>query len=251
MNADATHPVMEIFGPTVQGEGPDAGRPTYFVRFGGCDYRCAWCDSMHAVDPARVRAGATKMPVGEILARIEALDRGPSMVILSGGNPALHQLGWLVTLLQQRGMDVAVETQGSMWRDWLADVDRLVVSPKPPSSGMAAKTAEQLPAFMAKATTLLGNPGALALKVVIDDDEDLRWAREIAKVYEDVPLYLSVCTPYLDSGKPVHADDRITQADITERLGLLYEAVARDPLLSTARVLPQLHVLAWGTRQGV
>jgi 7-carboxy-7-deazaguanine synthase len=39
--AEATFPVIEVFGPTVQGEGPDAGRPAYFVRFGGCDYRCS------------------------------------------------------------------------------------------------------------------------------------------------------------------------------------------------------------------
>ena len=47
--------VVETFGPTIQGEGPYAGRVCHFVRFGGCDYRCTWCDSMHAVDPGLVR----------------------------------------------------------------------------------------------------------------------------------------------------------------------------------------------------
>src|SRR5438105_206992 len=56
--AAQTFPVIEVFGPTVQGEGPDAGRPAYFVRFGGCDYRCSWCDSMYAVEPADVRSHA-------------------------------------------------------------------------------------------------------------------------------------------------------------------------------------------------
>jgi hypothetical protein len=54
----ATYPVVEVFGPTIQGEGAMAGLPTYFVRLGGCDWRCAWCDSMHAVDPAQVGAVA-------------------------------------------------------------------------------------------------------------------------------------------------------------------------------------------------
>ena len=44
--------IAEVFGPTIQGEGALIGEPTVFVRTGGCDYRCAWCDSMHAVDPA-------------------------------------------------------------------------------------------------------------------------------------------------------------------------------------------------------
>ena len=53
-----TFPVIEIFGPTIQGEGAEAGLPTHFVRLGGCDYRCSWCDTMYAVDPATVRANA-------------------------------------------------------------------------------------------------------------------------------------------------------------------------------------------------
>ena len=43
--------VSEIFGPTVQGEGPLIGKPTVFVRTGGCDYRCNWCDTLYAVLP--------------------------------------------------------------------------------------------------------------------------------------------------------------------------------------------------------
>ena len=48
-------PVVEIFGPTIQGEGAEAGIPTHFVRVGGCDFRCSWCDTMYAVDPEIVR----------------------------------------------------------------------------------------------------------------------------------------------------------------------------------------------------
>ena len=44
--------VSEIFGPTIQGEGALIGQPTVFVRTGGCDYRCSWCDSLHAVESA-------------------------------------------------------------------------------------------------------------------------------------------------------------------------------------------------------
>src|SRR5262249_776223 len=54
--------VSEIFGPTIQGEGVLIGLPTVFVRSGGCDYRCSWCDSMHAVD-TRFRADWRPMSV--------------------------------------------------------------------------------------------------------------------------------------------------------------------------------------------
>jgi len=51
--------ISEIFGPTIQGEGPLIGTPTVFVRTAGCDYRCTWCDTLYAVLPDIVRAGGS------------------------------------------------------------------------------------------------------------------------------------------------------------------------------------------------
>src|SRR3954447_265834 len=85
-------PVVEIFGPTIQGEGAEAGVPTHFVRVGGCDFRCSWCDTMYAVDPEIVRATAEKLSVEEIASRVAALAGRPEWVAISGGNPALHDL---------------------------------------------------------------------------------------------------------------------------------------------------------------
>src|SRR3954469_20531329 len=90
-----TFPIIEVFGPTIQGEGPDAGRACWFVRLGGCDYRCSWCDSLHAVDPAQVRK-APRLTADQIIDTLEreaAFDRDRPYVVLSGGNPALHELG--------------------------------------------------------------------------------------------------------------------------------------------------------------
>ena len=84
-----TFPVIEIFGPTIQGEGAEAGLPTHFVRLGGCDYRCSWCDSLHAVLP-EYRGRWTKLSAGEILAQVYHLAPPPMMITLSGGNPAIH-----------------------------------------------------------------------------------------------------------------------------------------------------------------
>ena len=62
--------ISEIFGPTIQGEGALIGQPTVFVRTGGCDYRCVWCDTPHAVDSA-YRDEWKPMSAEEILTKVE------------------------------------------------------------------------------------------------------------------------------------------------------------------------------------
>ena len=128
-------PVAEIFGPTIQGEGIDQGVPCHFVRFGGCDFECEWCDTPHAVLAHMVRQ-ARRLTTEEITREIESLHYGPKWIVISGGNPALHDLSELTKILQTSGFKVAVETQGTKHKEWLNTVDRLCVSPKPPSSGM-------------------------------------------------------------------------------------------------------------------
>lgn len=233
---------MELFGPTLQGEGPQQGRPAYFVRFGGCDFRCTWCDSMHAVEPASVRADARHLTAPDIVAELQSLAGGPDLVVLSGGNPALLELGSLVGLLHEHGFEVAVETQGSRWKPWLADVDSLVVSPKGPSSGMDSDAARSaLDAFVASACEAASSP---AMKVVVFDDADLGYARWIAERFPDSDLHLSV-------GTTVGLQDEATIDDVLDRLRWLSEAVATDRTLRRARVGTQQHVLTWGTRKGV
>jgi 7-carboxy-7-deazaguanine synthase len=233
--------VVEIFGPTIQGEGPDAGVPAYFVRFGGCDYRCTWCDSMHAVDPAEVRTHAERLTVEQITAQLHALPAGPNLVILSGGNPALLDLTTLVCALHADGRTVAVETQGSRWKPWLASVDRLVISPKPPSSGMAGPdAAAEFKTFMEQ----VGTAHSAAMKIVVFDDTDLNWAADRHREHPAIPLFLS-------AGTDIGLDDDQTLVRLRGRYRWLCERVSVRSDFSTARVLPQLHVVAWGTAQGV
>lgn len=237
-----TLPVVEIFGPTVQGEGPEAGRPAYFVRFGGCDFRCSWCDSMHAVDPAVVRATSEQLAPQDIRTRLRDLHDGPGLVVLSGGNPALLELGALIELLREAGFRLAVETQGSRWKPWLARVDCLVVSPKGPSSGMDnAQHRRQLTSFLQFAH----DQGAVpVLKAVIFNDEDLEYARWLSLTWPDLPLHLS-------TGTDVDLAEEETIGRLLTRLRWLSETVAHDRVLSRAQVGVQQHVLAWGTRKGV
>jgi 7-carboxy-7-deazaguanine synthase len=240
--ASRAFPVVELFGPTVQGEGPDAGRPAYFVRFGGCDFRCSWCDSMYAVEPAEVREHAEKLDAQAIRARLGSLAPGPRLVVLTGGNPALHELGELTRALQADGFEVAVETQGSVYRPWLATVDRLVVSPKPPSSGLDGElNRSRFTTFLTRARADGADP---VLKIVVFDQADLDYARAIGSDHPELELHLSV-------GTPVGADDDDPIDDVIRRLRWLTEAAAATPELAGARVLPQLHVLAWGRARGV
>jgi 7-carboxy-7-deazaguanine synthase len=233
---------MEIFGPTIQGEGAEAGLATHFLRVGGCDYRCSWCDTMYAVDPATVRATARRLTTHGIVGEINALGGAPEWVTISGGNPALHELGSVVDELQDAGYRVSVETQGSRWRDWLATVDRLTISPKPPSSGMAiGKHIAQFVRFME--ATLAAAADRAVLKIVCFDEIDLDWAISAASDYPDLPLFLS-------AGTPVPAPVGLRDA-IGERYRWLCERVAQTPALAGARVLPQLHVIAWKDATGV
>jgi 7-carboxy-7-deazaguanine synthase len=238
----ATVPVVEVFGPTVQGEGPEMGRPAYFVRFGGCDFRCTWCDSMYAVDPALVRQTARQLQPAEILALVRELEGGPDLVVLSGGNPALLELGPLVELLHREGFEVAVETQGSRWKPWLGNVDCLVVSPKGPSSGMDSDEHRRaLTHFLDSANEQGARP---VLKAVVFDEPDLEYARWLALTWPELGLYLS-------SGTDLGLSDEETVGRLLTRLRWLSEVVAGDRTLRRARVGAQQHVLAWGTRRGV
>ncbi|MEB3059382.1 4Fe-4S cluster-binding domain-containing protein, partial [Parvimonas sp. D9] len=104
------------FGPTIQGEGLLAGSKTMFIRFGGCDYRCEKCDSLHAVIPTAVKANADYLTAEEIAARIipEAKRTNTPWVTLSGGNPCMWDLTRLIGLLHGAELGVAVETQGTL-----------------------------------------------------------------------------------------------------------------------------------------
>lgn len=237
--------VSEIFGPTIQGEGPLIGRPTVFVRTGGCDYRCAWCDTLYAVLPEYRDDWAPMMPA-DIIARVNELAAGkPVLVSLSGGNPALQPLAPLIALGRERGLSFALETQGSIAQPWFAELDWLILSPKPPSAGMAT----DWDAFEACLTAARARPRCV-LKIVVFDDADYGYAQVVAARYPALPVYLQVGNPMQLDGaggvRPPEADID----DLLERFRWLVSRVTADRWFAVT-VLPQLHVLAWGNKRGV
>ena len=233
----------EIFGPTIQGEGALIGQPTVFVRTGGCDYRCTWCDTMFAVDNA-YRADWKPMSAEDIFAEVEKLSgSAPIMVSLSGGNPAIQPLGPLIKLGHDKGYRFALETQGSIAQDWFADLDVLILSPKPPSSNMDTDFD-----LLTKCIDLAGDSSDISLKIVIQDEADYLYARETALKYPDIPVYLQ---PVNHTPPPV--DKMCAKIDIDgimARMRWLVDRAEQDHWRDV-HILPQLHVLLWGNERGV
>ena len=235
--------VSEIFGPTIQGEGVLIGQPTVFVRTGGCDYRCSWCDTLHAVD-SEYREEWLPMSVDAVWSEVERLSGGvPLTVSLSGGNPAIQPLGPLIDRGHSEGYRFALETQGSVARDWFANLDVLVLSPKPPSSGMETDLAK-----LDDCLSMAAGRPMTVLKIVVFDDWDYAYARDIARRYPALPVYLQ---PGNHTPPPPEDDSATVDIDgIMNRMLWLVDKVTGDRWFD-ARVLPQLHVLLWGNRRGV
>lgn len=178
---------------------------------------------MYAVDPEEVRKRATKMSVIEIVDECLLLSTYCPWVTLSGGNPALFDLDYLVRCLKASEYKVAVETQGSLYKAWLGDVDLLTVSPKPPSSGM--------PTNLRALRMCLELPQSV-LKIVVNDWTDLEYVKKIKEEFPDVDLYLQPCKNSTDESLGAMID----------HYNWLAQACWKDPNLSDAIVLPQLHV---------
>jgi 7-carboxy-7-deazaguanine synthase len=168
-----TLPVMEHFY-TLQGEGYHQGRAAYFVRLGGCDVGCVWCDVKDSWDASKHPA----FSIEEIVSMVEQgtrennRDNKDIIVVVTGGEPLMHQLDELTTVLKQKGFNTNIETSGSSpltghW-DWIC------FSPK--------KFKAPLPEVIQKANEL---------KVVVFNKSDFEWAEKFAaEVPAGCKLYL-------------------------------------------------------------
>ncbi|MBR9860279.1 4Fe-4S cluster-binding domain-containing protein [bacterium] len=159
------YPVMEYFY-SVQGEGFHAGTPAFFIRLGGCDVGCVWCDVKESWDPDAHPLYETEDLVSEWR------KSGASIVILTGGEPAMYDLRPLTTELKDAGAIVHIETSGAYALK--GDFDWVTLSPK------------KFKAPIASAISI-----ANELKVVVFNKSDFLWAE---KFELQVP---SACKLYL------------------------------------------------------
>jgi 7-carboxy-7-deazaguanine synthase len=238
-------PVAEIFGPTIQGEGPHVGMQTLFVRVAGCDFKCAWCDSKFAwkIDGSIKRYGTKEL--ADILVQ-ECNNSKCSNVVLTGGNPCLYDFKQVIDILHDNNITVDIETQGSKMPDWLLDVDLLVISPKAPSSKQpdVYKTVNE---YMKLLTSIKQK---VAIKIPVFNEEDFEFAMKYYALVDyyrekgvDIDLYLSV------------GNTNTTEAgDISKRVLTDYEKLINmvaNSYMQRVFILPQVHTLVWGNKQGV
>ncbi|MEX2593414.1 MAG: 7-carboxy-7-deazaguanine synthase QueE [Anditalea sp.] len=114
-------PVMEAFY-TIQGEGTFTGHPAYFIRLGGCDVGCVWCDVKESWE-------AEKWPVQSIRQIVEgALSYPGRLVVITGGEPLMYPLGPLTQLLKEKGFTINLETSGT--HEFSGTFDWICFSPK-------------------------------------------------------------------------------------------------------------------------
>lgn len=255
--------VVEIFGPTIQGEGIMIGWKTMFIRFGGCDSRCGMCDSLHAVLPEAVKANSTYMTQDEIFEAVTKIAKPEQCewVTLSGGNPAIWELGQLVSKLRVAGYQIAVETQGTEWREWLKLCDLVTVSPKSP--GMLEPKGWDQIAFEFMLEELYHEDAAVCVKIPIFSQLDIEFAVGVETCLHNMEMS-SIIVKYLSVGNshPPKLDPRRKQMlDSTVETNLvgnlltdyriLLEQFLLDKRLPQWRFTPQLHVLLWGNKAGV
>lgn len=158
-------PVMEYFY-TIQGEGFYAGRAAYFIRVAGCDVGCVWCDVKESWEVEQHPI----MSIDEIMKNI--LDSKTDFVVITGGEPAMYDLRYLINELKNHKIETAIETSGCY--ELKGDIDWYCFSPK-----------------KFKAPKDEAYKRANELKVVIFHESDLVWAEGHAqKVGSNCKLYL-------------------------------------------------------------
>jgi len=158
-------PLMEEFY-SLQGEGYHTGRASYFIRVGGCDIGCSWCDSKRSWDADR----HPLVPADDIISRAAAYPSG--IILVTGGEPTMYELGYLCDKAKEAGFKIFLETSGTyqLTGSW----DWICLSPKkhnPPVEHYYTKANE--------------------LKVIVSEPGDFPWAEEVSKkVNEGCHLFL-------------------------------------------------------------
>ncbi len=150
------YPIVETFH-SIQGEGAWMGANAFFIRLGGCEVHCPWCDQKETWNASRYPYYSSD-ELGQQAKHVK-----PAVVIITGGEPLMHDLSDLTQVLQQQGLRVHLETSGAYALSGI--FDWVTFSPKPyklPHSSIYAHADE--------------------LKVVIASANDLKWAEEQARL---------------------------------------------------------------------
>jgi organic radical activating enzyme len=158
-------PLVEEFF-SLQGEGYHTGKAAYFIRLGGCDVGCSWCDSRFAWDPELHPLVETDMIIDHVV------KSGTDSVVVTGGEPLMWNLDYLCSELKKKNLLTFIETSGAyhLSGEW----DWICLSPK--------KNMPPVPEICKIANEL---------KVIIQDKSDFEWAEKFRRmVNSDCRLFL-------------------------------------------------------------
>jgi 7-carboxy-7-deazaguanine synthase len=232
--AEEQLPVSEIF-LSIQGEGVHSGTPSVFLRTYRCNLTCTWCDSKYTwLDQDKAKAGVEYVPmsVAAVIERVTSL--GCKHLVLTGGEPLLHQrvLAPLLATLRSEGFFIEVETNGTIApsADFARSVECFNVSPKISNSldeeGVRTRP-DALRAFVGS--------GKAWFKFVVCDKKDL----------DEVEAMVSRFA--LPRDRVILMPEGIDAATLLERSRWLVEVCKERGL----RFSPRLHILLWGNRRGL
>jgi 7-carboxy-7-deazaguanine synthase len=223
--------VAELFGPTLQGEGPSVGQRALFIRLSGCNLDCSWCDTPYTWDWTRFdqAAESSEMTVAEVVGWVRARDG--DLVVITGGEP-LMQRGSLVPLvaaLHGLGRRMEIETDGTIppGADLVETVDRFNVSPKLAGSGVHEQRRIRPLALRA-----LRDCGKAVFKFVVSGNSDVAELVGLQARYGLKPVWVM---PEGTTAQSVLAGMR---------------ALAAPALEHGWNLTPRLHVLLWGDERG-
>ena len=233
--ATATLPISEVFGPTLQGEGPHAGRPCYFIRTGGCNLSCTWCDTPYSTGTHGIPLSTVpRITPAEVLQQIP----GGAMVVVTGGEPGIHYTNLTFqSLLQQlanNGCEVHIETYGMLLPppEVYAAVAHFTVSPK-----LGVPMANQHHTPTLANWQQLAAAGRAILKAVWDTDDANQFCANTITLGEQhgfTRRHIWVMP------------EGATEEPLQQRWPTLAQAAADAGINATHR----LHALAWGDAKG-
>jgi 7-carboxy-7-deazaguanine synthase len=210
--------INEIFR-SVQGETSSAGLPTIFVRTGGCNLRCTYCDTPYAL----TTQGSVVMSVEHVMTEIARLKT--KRVCLTGGEPLIQpkvEIQELLDRLAEGGYEVSIETSGSIpiAPFHLHEGQRWILDMKVPSSGeSAAMDFESLRALRP----------VDELKFVVGSAEDFAWCLDVVRRYElegRVPMLFS---PIWDDVTPLQLTDWVLDCGIDARVQIQLHKIIWHP----------------------
>lgn len=244
---EATVKVSEIFGPTLQGEGPSAGQPCSFVRLGLCNLDCNWCDTPHTWDWKGKNGVAydrkvelSTMTVSDVVVEVEEVAGYPMLVVISGGEPLVQESGLdaLVEELLDTGVATRIEIETNGTRrpsGLLQDLSyrdgpvRFNVSPKLSGSGVDPRTA-----IVPEVLEVFAQLQA-CFKFVVSSPKEIA---EVAAMHDMLGVPGSDIW-LMPEGR--------TMSDITARFGAVFDAAIHNGWSCSTR----LHVLAHNDERGI